>query len=213
MDFQASDILGALFGACTPGDIRVHYTALFIDVASMMGAVHPSKDLLTTQTVSIKGGGNSRESYRVGVVHKGALSAPEMLKKELAEGRCGQRMFFCLLFVPAKLLRRLNPLQTNQMASSCPPLRLGRFIVPSYSWRRRNSSWLRCCCRHHGWLLDALLGRAPAVPHPPWTPVCDISCFCSKQQQAERRMRARAANQQLYNSFRCVLLLRHEVAV
>jgi hypothetical protein len=94
MDFQASDILGALFGACTPGDIRVHYTALFIDVASMMGAVHPSQDLLTTQTVSIKGGGNSRESYRVGVVHKGALSAPEMLKKELAEGRCGQRMFF-----------------------------------------------------------------------------------------------------------------------
>jgi hypothetical protein len=28
MDFQASDIIGALMGACTPGDIRVHFTAL-----------------------------------------------------------------------------------------------------------------------------------------------------------------------------------------
>jgi hypothetical protein len=90
MDFQASDIIGALLGACTPGDIRVHYTAQFIDVASIMGTAHPSQDLITTQTVSIKGGGSSRESYRLGVVHKGVLSAPEMLQKELAEGRCDE---------------------------------------------------------------------------------------------------------------------------
>ena len=88
MDFQASDIIGALLGACTPGDIRVHYTAQFIDVASVMGTVHPTKDLLTTQTVSVKGGGSSKESYRLGVVHKGAFSAQSMLNKELAEGRC-----------------------------------------------------------------------------------------------------------------------------
>jgi phospholipid/cholesterol/gamma-HCH transport system permease protein len=30
MDFQASDVIGALLGACTPGDIRVHYTAQFV---------------------------------------------------------------------------------------------------------------------------------------------------------------------------------------
>ena len=95
MDFQASDIIGALLGACTPGDIRVHYTAQFVDVASMMGAVHPTKDLLTTQTVTIKGGGSSQESYRLGVVHKGVFSAQDMLKKELAEGRFDQ--FSCVL--------------------------------------------------------------------------------------------------------------------
>jgi hypothetical protein len=83
-----------MFGACTPGDIRVHYTAQFIDVASMMGAVHPTKDLLTAQTISVKGGGSSQESYRLGVVHKGAFTANEMMKKELAEGRCGP----CLLY-------------------------------------------------------------------------------------------------------------------
>ena len=88
MDFQMSDILGQLFGACTPGDIRVHYTAKFIHVASMMGAVHPRQDLLTTQTISIKGGGKTKENYQLGVVHKGSLSATEMLRRELSEGRC-----------------------------------------------------------------------------------------------------------------------------
>jgi hypothetical protein len=70
---------------CTPGDIRVHFTAQFVDVASMMGTVHPTEDLLTTQAVKV--GGSSKETYNFGVVHKGALSAQEMLKRELEEGR------------------------------------------------------------------------------------------------------------------------------
>ena len=95
MDFQASDIIGALMGACTPGDIRVHFTAQFIDVASMMGTVHPTKDLLTTQAITVKGGGSSKETYNFGVVHKGALSAQEMLKR--AGGR--QVWFYTCLLV------------------------------------------------------------------------------------------------------------------
>jgi hypothetical protein len=101
MDFQASDIIGALMGACTPGDIRVHFTAQFIDVASMMGTVHPTKDLLTTQAITVKGGGSSKETYNFGVVHKGALSAQEMLKRELAEGRYGSiRVCWSFSFQP-----------------------------------------------------------------------------------------------------------------
>jgi hypothetical protein len=65
----------------------VHYTAQFVDVASIMGAVHPTKDLISTQTLSIKGGGQSKETYRFGVVHQGVLSAAEMQNRELAEGR------------------------------------------------------------------------------------------------------------------------------
>ena len=91
MDWQLSDVIGPMLGACTPGDIRVHYTALFVDVASMMGAVHPTRDLLTAQAMSVKGGGSSRESYSLGMVHKGALSAADMLQRELQEGRCTQQ--------------------------------------------------------------------------------------------------------------------------
>jgi hypothetical protein len=84
IDLRASDILMA---GCTPGDIRVHFTAQFIEVASIMGTVHPTKDLLTTQAITVKGGGSSKETYNFGVVHKGALSAEEMLNRELEEGR------------------------------------------------------------------------------------------------------------------------------
>ncbi len=90
MDFQASVVIAALMSdTCTPGDIRVHFTAQFIEVASMMGTVHPAEDLLTTQAITVKGGGSSKETYNFGLVHKGAFSPQEMLKRELAEGRYG----------------------------------------------------------------------------------------------------------------------------
>ena len=160
MDFQASDVIGALLGACTPGDIRVHYTAQFVDVASIMGAVHPTKDLVTTQTVSVKGGGSSKESYRLGVVHKGAFSAQDMMKKELAEGRCGQ--FSCVL----AMCHPAAPSQSN--AGSCdgffgfscsfgPPCSSPKFsaiwefrsvlLLPRASWLAAGLTTGGCTCR------------------------------------------------------------------
>jgi hypothetical protein len=51
-------------------DNRVHFTAQFINVASMMGTVHPTKDLFTAQAITVKGGGSSKVTYNFGVVNK-----------------------------------------------------------------------------------------------------------------------------------------------
>ena len=78
--------IGDLFPTCKPGDIRLKYSVQDPESASVLGEVASTSNTGSVPSISIQSVTTS-SGFKIGYVHNGVVSAPEMIERENSDSR------------------------------------------------------------------------------------------------------------------------------